>query len=111
MFISTHFPLNTRRLPNVGLMLHQPSIESASRIYTSGPVFLYKLRYIVYIGLVEMATPTNPMPTIYRYLFENTNPGNVTSGLYDSRMVKTYCDNQLASYIGRSPHSPKKYCL
>ena len=37
-----------------------------------GPVFLYKLRYIVGFGLVEMAISTNPKPAIYRNLYENT---------------------------------------
>ena len=36
-----------------------------------GPVFTYKLQYIVGFGLVEMATSTNPNPTIYRNLYEN----------------------------------------
>ena len=36
------------------------------------PVFSYKLQYIVGFGLVEMAIPTNPKPTIYRNLYENT---------------------------------------
>ena len=43
--------------------------------HTSGPVFLYKLRYIMGFGLVEMAILTNPKPTIYRNLYENTGPG------------------------------------
>ena len=37
------------------------------------PVFSYKLRYIVGFGLVEMAISTNPKPTIYRNLYENTD--------------------------------------
>ena len=40
------------------------------------PVFSYKLRYIVGIGLVKMAISTNPKPTIYRNLYENTGPGD-----------------------------------
>ena len=43
---------------------------------SSGPIFSYKLRYIVGFGLVEMAISTNPKPTIYRNLYENTGPGN-----------------------------------
>ena len=39
------------------------------------PVFLYKLRYIVGFGSVEMAISTNPTPTIYRNLYKNTGPG------------------------------------
>ena len=38
----------------------------------TGPVFSYRLRYIVGFGLVEMAISTNPKPTIYRNLYENT---------------------------------------
>ena len=41
----------------------------------SGPVFSYKLRYIVGSGLVEMAISTNPKPTMYRNVYENTGPG------------------------------------
>ena len=42
--------------------------------WTSGPVFSYKLRYIVGFWLVEMAISTNQKPTIYRNLYENTAP-------------------------------------
>ena len=41
-------------------------------ISDSGPVFSYKLRYIVGFWLVEMAISTNQKPTIYRNLYENT---------------------------------------
>ena len=40
----------------------------------SGPVFSYKLRYIVGFWLVEMTISTNQKPTIYRNLYENTGP-------------------------------------
>ena len=40
-------------------------------IHNSGPVFSYKLRYIVGFGLVEMAISTNPKHTIYRNLYED----------------------------------------
>ena len=40
-----------------------------------GSIFSYNLRYIVGFGLVEMAISTNPKPTIYRNLYENTGPG------------------------------------
>ena len=39
--------------------------------YPAGPVFSYKLRYIVGFWLVEMAISTNQKPTIYRNLYEN----------------------------------------
>ena len=42
----------------------------------TGPVFSYKLRYIVGFWLVEMAISTNHKPTIYRNLYENTGPDN-----------------------------------
>ena len=41
----------------------------------TGAVFSYKLRYIVGFWLVEMAISTNQKPTIYRNLYENTDPG------------------------------------
>ena len=43
-------------------------------IRNTGPVFSYKLRYIVGFWLVEMAISTNQKPTIYRNLYENTAP-------------------------------------
>ena len=45
-----------------------------------GPVFSYTLRYIVGFWLVEMTISTNQKPTIYRNLYENTEPGYQTSG-------------------------------
>ena len=39
-----------------------------------GAVFSYKLRYIVGFWLVEMSISTNQKPTIYRNLYENTDP-------------------------------------
>ena len=39
----------------------------------------YKLRYIAGFGLVEMAISTNPKPTIYRNLYQNTGPGHFPS--------------------------------
>ena len=41
-----------------------------------GSALSYKLRYIVGFWLVEMAISTNPKPTIYRNLYENTDPGS-----------------------------------
>ena len=38
-------------------------------------LILVQLRYIVGFGLVEMAISTNPKPTMYRNLYENTGPG------------------------------------
>ena len=45
-----------------------------------GPIFSYKLRYIVIFWLVEIAISTNPKPTIYRNLYENTDPDKNTQG-------------------------------
>ena len=52
----------------------------------AGPVFSYKLRYIVGFGLVEMAISTNPKPTIYRNLYENTDPV-LSTGVYIVNMI------------------------
>ena len=54
----------------------------------AGPVFSYKLRYIVGFGLVEMAISTNPKPAIYRNLHEST-------GLAHSAVYATPCKNDL----------------
>ena len=45
-----------------------------NKLFETRPVFSYKLRYIVGLGLVEMAISTNPKPTIYRNLYGNTGP-------------------------------------
>ena len=49
--------------------------RDALTLYSPGPVFSYKLRYIVGFWLVKMAISTNQKPTIYRNLYENTGPG------------------------------------
>ena len=41
---------------------------------TAGPVFSYKLRYIVGFGLVDMVISTNQKPATYRNLYQNTGP-------------------------------------
>ena len=38
-------------------------------------VLSHKLRYIIGFGLVEMAISTNPKPTIYRNVYENSGHG------------------------------------
>ena len=43
-----------------------------NRAPVSWPVFSYKSRYNVGFGLVEMAISTNPKPTIYRNVYENS---------------------------------------
>ena len=50
-------------------------------------VFSYKLRYIVGFGLVEMDISTNPKPTIYRNLYENTGPGFRIRFRYRTRLT------------------------
>ena len=67
---------------NDGPTLNRPACrcrDGASRHHAvscaSGPVFSYKLRIIVGFWLVEMAISTNQKPTIYRNLYENTDPG------------------------------------
>ena len=52
-----------------------------------GSVFSYKLRYIVGFLLVEIAISTNQKPTIYRNLYENTDPG-VCNTVYDTMHYK-----------------------
>ena len=47
---------------------------STSGVFNAGLVFSYKLQYIVGFGLVEMAISANPKPTIYRNLYDNTDP-------------------------------------
>ena len=46
--------------------------------WRSGAVFSYKLRYIVGFWLVEMAISTNQKPTIYRNLYKNTAPDQLS---------------------------------
>ena len=46
----------------------------SSTTFGTGPVFFYKLRYIVSFRLVEMTISTNLKLTIYRNLYENTGP-------------------------------------
>ena len=53
-----------------------------------GPVFSYKLRYIVGFWLVEMAISTNQKPKIYRNLYENTGPEDLQTTL---NTMKDYC--------------------
>ena len=43
----------------------------------SGLQLSCKLRYIVGIGLVEIAISTNPMPMIYRNLYKDTGEENI----------------------------------
>ena len=50
----------------------QPLLTDINLTYSSGAILSYTLRYIVGFGLVEMAISTNPKPTIYRNLYENT---------------------------------------
>ena len=55
------------------------NIETHSTHTLPGPVFSYKLRYIVGHGLVQMAISTNPEPTIYRNVYENGAPEELVS--------------------------------
>ena len=50
---------------------HQNCRMNEEFSWMAGSVLSYKLRYIVGLGLVEMAISTNPRPTIYRNLYEN----------------------------------------
>ena len=55
-------------------------IEDLSHPIIPGPVFSYKLRYIVGFWLVEMTISTNQKPTIYRNLYGNTAPEEFVFG-------------------------------
>ena len=55
-------------------MLHYRTSGIQQSRTDPGPVFSYKLRYIVGFWLVEMSISTNQNPTIYRTLYENTAP-------------------------------------
>ena len=52
--------------------------------------FSYKLRYIVGFWLGEIAISTNPKPTIYRNLYENTGPGEHFSKINKSYVRKRW---------------------
>ena len=68
----------------------------------SRPVFSYNWRYIVGFRLVEMAKSTNPKPTIYRNLYENTGP------VFINNMFSRHSKLEIASAIPASTH---KYIL
>ena len=55
----------------------------------SGSVLSYKLGYIVGFRLAEMAISTNPEPTIYRNLHENTGDSVITLTVTSSRYCLT----------------------
>ena len=73
--ILTQYWVNVTRLLGTGRRWKPDS--SSKRFRVSGPVFSYKLWYIVGFGLVEMAISTNPKPAIYRNLYGNTDPTRV----------------------------------
>ena len=62
------------RTPNSGVK------GSGANHYPRAPA--HKLRYIVGFGLVEMAISTNPKPTIYCNLYENTGWTTSSHGRY-----------------------------
>ena len=73
---------NFKLKKNFGLLALEKKYSSGVRVITNtivlhGPVFSYKLRYIVGFWLVEMAISTNQKPTIYRNLYKNTGPANL----------------------------------
>ena len=63
-----YFPISIIQM-QCEIPIYRPAIRVGS-----GPVFSYKLRYIVGFWLVEMAISTNQKPTIYRNLYKNTGP-------------------------------------
>ena len=87
----------------------------------TGPIFSYKLRYIVGFELVEMAISTNPKSTIYLSLYENTRPRLQLSitGFLKNASVTWQCEPLSAQLsqlrenlkiptmvLGEIPHSP-----
>ena len=50
------------------------SAVSTSTNHRAVGLFSYKLRYIIGFELVEMAISTNPNPTTYHNLYENSRP-------------------------------------
>ena len=67
-----HRNINSIEYANISL-LKENFLESIV-IYEKAPGS-NELQYIVGFGMVEMAISTNPKPTIYRNLYENTGPG------------------------------------
>ena len=63
----------------------KPPLESMP-----GPIFSYKLRYIVGFWLVEMAISTNQKPTIYRKLYENTGPDSKLQARTSLYLLETW---------------------
>ena len=80
---------------NFRVFLSAPSIQP-------GPVFSYKLRYIVGFWLVETAVLTNQKPTIYRNLYENTGPDVYTTSVY-----KLHHSVQIDLFKPKSKFNPK----
>ena len=75
--------------------------------YVSGPVFSYKLRYIVGFWLVEMAISTNLKPTIYRNLYENTGPDTccvLTRNIVEGEILLANLAEQVAVIILAALH-------
>ena len=68
-----HSKQNSNFLQTVCYSKNHVSAYHLSLSYSEA-VFSYKLRYIVGFWLVEMAISTNQKPTIYRSLYENTDP-------------------------------------
>ena len=63
-------------------------------------MFSYKLRYIVGFWLVEMVISTNPKPTIYHSLYENTSPLlNPLSSDVDYKQVSSIVDYSSVIFI------------
>ena len=70
---------NTRRWPNAVSMLGWWACDGrqTSKQHWSRARILIQVTegYIVGFGLVELAISTNPKPTMYRNVYENTGPG------------------------------------
>ena len=78
-----------RAAPVVGQMIGDvrlPGHREGHQKEPLGSVFSYKLRYIAGFGLVEIST--NPKPTIYRTLYENTESPNCESSAQQSANIR-----------------------
>ena len=62
---------------NAHTVNHFAVLRSPGFLKKRVPIFTYKLRYIVGFRLFKMAISTNPKPSIYHNLYEDTGPGEM----------------------------------
>ena len=73
------------------------------------PVFSYKLRYVVGFELDEMAISTNPKPTIFRNLYENTGAVCHVFVVSKQETRKLTMTNDFVTHIQNSEHDVYTY--